>query len=250
MATTPSPVPAPAEPAQMNAFARMFGVLFSPGDTFRDIARAPGWIVPVIVYMVLGLLVIGVFSKRVGWDSFMRKQMERNASFAQLPPDQQRQRIEMATKVAPYTSSGGVIVVNLASVLLVGAILMGAFRVAMGSNLNYKQSLGIVSYAYMPLAVGGVLGIVILFLKDPQTVDLQNLVSANVGAFLAEETPRWQQALGQAIDLFSFWVIFLLATGFSVADPKKIKMGSALGVVIGAWVLWVLLKVGMAAAFS
>ena len=248
MATTPSP--APIEPASMNAFARMFGALFSPGETFRDIARAPGWIVPIIVYIVLGLTIMGVFSKRVGWEGFMRKQMERNARFAQLPPDQQRAQIAQATRIAPIFGAVNIVVFNVGGTLLVAAVLMGAFRVAMGSDLRYKQSLAIVSHAYMPLAVGAVLGILIILLKDPQAVDLENLVSANVGAFLSEETPRWLHSLGQSLDLFSFWVIFLLATGFSAADPKKIKTGGALGVVGGAWLLYLLVKVGLTAAFS
>jgi hypothetical protein len=53
-----------------------------------------------------------------------------------------------------------------------------------------------------------------------------------------------------AFDLFAFWNIILMAFGFSAADPKKISFGKALGTVVAVWLLWVLLKVGLAAAFS
>ena len=89
-----------------------------------------------------------------------------------------------------------------------------------------------------------------MFLKDPETVNLENLVGSNVGAFLSADSPRWLMRLGTSLDLFSFWTIFLLATGFAVADPKKVSLGKGLGIVIGTWAVYVCIRVGWAAAFS
>jgi hypothetical protein len=49
--------------------------------------------------------------------------------------------------------------------------------------------------------------------------------------------------------LFWFWTMALLAIGYAAANPKKISTGSAFAVVVGMWVVWVLVKVGFAAAF-
>jgi len=39
----------------------------------------------------------------------------------------------------------------------------------------------------------------------------------------------------------------MIAIGFAAANPKKIKTGSAFGIVFGIWILFVLCKVGWAA---
>jgi hypothetical protein len=38
--------------------------------------------------------------------------------------------------------------------------------------------------------------------------------------------------------------------GFSSVNPKKLKFSGALGWVVGTWLLYVLIKAGLAAAFS
>jgi hypothetical protein len=57
--------------------------------------------------------------------------------------------------------------------------------------------------------------------------------------------PLW--ALVTSLDLFSFWVVFLLATGFGVACKKA--TGSALWGVVIPWALIVGIKVGWSAMF-
>ena len=44
--------------------------------------------------------------------------------------------------------------------------------------------------------------------------------------------------------------MLLFSLGFSVANPKKVSFGKGLTFVVGIWVLYVLVKVGLAAAFA
>jgi hypothetical protein len=134
-------------------------------------------------------------------------------------------------------------------ILVVAGVLLGAVNLLAGASLNFKSSLGIVSYAYMPGVLGGLLGILVLFLKDPSTIDLENLVASNFAALLTSDTSKWLIALAKSFDLFVFWILLLLAAGFSAANPKKISMGKALGVVVGLWLVFVIVRVGLAAIF-
>jgi len=143
-----------------------------------------------------------------------------------------------------------VVLVPVLVVLVVAAIFLGVFNGICGTKLNFKTSMGIVSHSYVPGVIGALLGIVIIALKDPSTVDLQNIVASNAGAFLSSDAPRWQVALLGAFDLFSFWSIVLLAIGYSAAAPKKLPFGRALIWVLSVWVVFVLVKVGLTAAFS
>lgn len=138
-------------------------------------------------------------------------------------------------------------------VVVLAAIFLGVFNLIGGTQVKFKTSLGIVSYALTPLIISGVLGIVILYLKDPATVDLQNIVASNAGVFLSSDAPRWQMALLSALDVFSFWTMSLLAIGYSAAAPKKFSFGKAFAYIFAIWFIYVLVKVGAtaaAAAFS
>jgi hypothetical protein len=53
-----------------------------------------------------------------------------------------------------------------------------------------------------------------------------------------------------SLDLFSFWMMILMAIGYSATNPKKISVGKAFGSIIAVWFIYVLVKVGIAAAFS
>jgi hypothetical protein len=87
-------------------------------------------------------------------------------------------------------------------------------------------------------------------LKQPDQIDLQNLVASNAGTFLSSDAPKWLLALCTSLDIFTFWVLGLMAFAYSAVRPKKIKFGSALTWIVGIWVVFVLIKVGFAAMFS
>ena len=56
--------------------------------------------------------------------------------------------------------------------------------------------------------------------------------------------------LGKSIDIFSFWMLILIAVGFAAVNPRKLKFGQSLAIALGVWAVFVLLKVGAAWIFS
>ena len=152
--------------------------------------------------------------------------------------------------MAPIVAYVAVVLGPFIAAVVVGAVLMLAFNLIYGTKIGFVPSLGIVSYAWVPGIIGALLGILIIFLKDPSTVDLDHLVASNGGAFLADDSAKWLVTLLTAFDLFVFWNMILMAFGFSAADPKKLSFGKALGTVLGVWLIYVIVKVGLVAAFS
>lgn len=248
MATASSPTADMQAP--VNHFGRLFGALFSPKATFEDVARRPTWILPIVLLCVFGVVITTIFGQRVGWERFMENQFSKNPRIAQMPPDQRQQGLERAVKSAPYFGYFFGTVTYFALALLIAGVLMGAFNLLASAGVRYKAALGIVSHAMVPWALGGLLGIVVLLVKDPDAIDLENLVASNLGAFVPGEAARWLAALAKAFDVFVFWMIFLLAVGFTAANPKKVTTGKALGIVLVLWAVFTLLRVGWAAAFS
>jgi hypothetical protein len=204
----------------------------------------------LLLLCLLSLVITYLFGQRVGWRGFIEKQLAKSSRVQQLPPERREEILEQQTKLAPIIGYvlGPVAIVVVA--LVIAGVLMGVFDGIAGAGLNFGTSLAIVSHAWMPGVVAQLLGILILFVKDPSTVDIENLVASNPGAVLSEGTPVWLVKLASSFDLFSIWTILLLALGFSVARPRKLSFGRALGLVVVLWVAYVLVKVGWAVVFS
>lgn len=245
---------APQAPQSIGAIGRIIGAIVNPRPTFEDIARKPSWLAPLLVLIIVQCAIIAIFTQRVGWRAFMEKQIAQSASaqrrMEQLPPDQREQIINRQAQFASVFGYVGVIIgVPLVSVII-AAIFLGIFNAASSAGLDFKTSFGIVSHSYMPGLIAALLGILILYIKAPDQIDLQNLVASNVGAALSSDSPKWLQVLATSIDVFSFWIIGLMALGYSAARPKKISMSTGLTWIIALWAVFVLCKVGLTAMFS
>jgi len=174
----------------------------------------------------------------------VQKQME------SMTPDQREKMLETQTKAASIFGYVGVVLGTFIGALLVAAVLLAAFNLIAGAKISFTTSLGIVAHSWVPGIIVGLLGILIIFLKDPSTVDIQHLLATNPGAFLSDDAPKWQESLLSSFDLFVFWYIILMSIGYSATNPKKISFGKAFGTVVGVWLFYVIVKVGFAAAFS
>ncbi|HEY0702922.1 MAG TPA: YIP1 family protein [Candidatus Acidoferrales bacterium] len=248
MTSVPTPLPEPA--GSDNSFARIFGALFSPKPTFASIVQRPTWIVPVILGCILFIAVVFAFTQRGGWTSFMEKQVAGNSRVQQMTAEQRDNLIEKQAKFAPiFGYVEGVIIPPLAAVIVAG-VLLGIFNLSGATQTTFKVALAIVAFAWTPWLIHGLLSILIVCLKDPSTIDLQNVVASNPGAFLPDDSAKWLTALLGSIDIFALWTLFLLAIGFSATNPKKLSVGKAFALAAAGWIIFVLLKVGLTAAFA
>lgn len=248
MATTPAP--APEAQATLGPFARVVGVLFSPGKTFEDIVRKPSWLLPVILSTALGLLVSVAINQRINWREYVGQQIEKSPRAAQLSSEQKQQQSEAGAKFAPisvyvFGTLGPVLVA-----LIVGLVMWGAYSLLGGISTNFGTAFGIAAHAFLTGLVSSPLFILILYLKPFGTADLDNPVAANIAAFLPEESAKWLVALCKSIDVFVFWTLILLAIGFAAVNPKKLKGAKSFTIALTVWAVYVVCRVGWAFIFS
>ena len=250
MSTTVA-VSAPEPPQQqISAVGRLIGVFFSPGATFADIARKPSWLAPVVVMTVLGLIVSFALNQRVNWHDVVMKQIDASSRASQLSTEQKEQQADVGAKFSVPFSYGIGLLGPILAVLIVGGVMLGAYNLLGGANATFKASMAIVSHAYFVTIISSLLFVLVLFLKPAGTVDLENPVATNLGAFMPDTAAKWLVKLATSIDLFSFWVMALIAIGFAAWNPRKLKFGSAFGIALLVWGVYVVCKVGWAAIFS
>jgi hypothetical protein len=230
----------------MGEIRRLAGIFWEPRPVFEDLAAKPRFLVPLILLTVLSTVYLAAFAKVIGFEDLTRRQLESNPRTAQLPAEQRERAIEQGAKfAAPMAYAGGIVGITLVS-LLVAGVLLGCMNLAGGAKLRYSQAFSITCYSWLPSGIAQVLALIILFLKDPADFDLQHPLPLNVGAFLDRASVGgFVHSLASSIDLFSIWIILLMALGFSTA-AKKMSFGKALGLVLLPWGGWVLLKSALA----
>jgi hypothetical protein len=244
------PSSAPVEPEKPGGFFQnLIDVYFSPREAFTRIVRSPSFLLPLAGYLLLVLGFTGIWMSKVEPREFMKMQLEESGQWDKIPAEQRDTILESAaSRIKVFGWIGPVVFVPL-MLVVTAAALMFVFRFFYASEATYKQAFAIVTWVFF--AVGLVttpLILLVLQLKGDWNVDPNSAVQANLGLLLDKSEaakPLW--ALATSIDVFSLWMVFLLAVGFGVASRKT--TGSAFWGVAIPWILIVLVKVGWAALF-
>ncbi|PWT85250.1 MAG: hypothetical protein C5B56_14345 [Proteobacteria bacterium] len=250
MATTTVAPPAPEAQPALSGISRIFGVFFSPKPTFEDIVRKPTWIAPVILITVLSLVVCVVLNQRMNWRDYVSQQIDKNPRAAQLSAEQKEQQIEAGAKYAPIFTYAFGVPAPVVFVLVLSLVMWGAYSLLGGISTNFVTALGIIAHASLVSVVSTILFLVILFLKPPGTIDLDNPVAANAAAFLSEDSAKWLVTLFKQFDIFTFWTLILIGIGFAAINPRKLKAGKAISIGFALWAAYVVVRTGIAFVFS
>ncbi len=235
---------------QISALGRVFGVLFNPKETFADIVRKPTVLVPILLMAVLGCGVAYMMNQKIDWYSFIRHKIEQSPRAANMSAEQINQAAQMQSRFSPPFAYGIGILGGLLGSVIMGLVYWGAFSMLGGISARFKQAWAIAAHASMTSLISSPVLLLVLFLKDRGDVDPETMLVSSAGGFLSEDAPRWLFSIASSFELFWFWTMFLLAVGFATINPRKMTTGKALGIVVGVWLVWVVIKAGFAAVFS
>jgi hypothetical protein len=245
---TESPSPVAPEPAG-SFFQNLIDVYFSPREAFTRIVRRPGILLPLVGYAVLVLGFTGIWMSRMDAREFMKTQIEQSGRADRIPAEQREAIIEQQAKWMPIFAWVMGPVGIAVTLLVISVTLMFVFRFFYASEVAFRQAFAIVTWVFFAVAlVSTPLLLLVLQLKGDWNLNPQEVIQANLGLLLDKSTAAKPLfALLSSIDVFSLWMIFLLAVGFGVASKKT--TGSAIWGVAIPWILIVLGKVGWAAIF-
>jgi hypothetical protein len=253
MATEPVPasMPAAAPQASISPFGRILGMFFSPKATFEDIVRKPTWILPTLLIFVLGAGGTIALNQHFDWRGYMAQQIEKSPRAANLSADQKQQQIEMGAKFSPAFAYVFGVLLPVTGLLVIALVLWGAYNLMAGIGANFKTSFAIVSHAFVPASIiGTILFVTVLFLKPIGSFDLENPVATNLAILLPEDSAKWLVGLCKNIDLIEFWKLALLGIGFAAVNPRKLKGAKSFTIVFSVFLVYVLVRTGIAFIFS
>jgi hypothetical protein len=244
--------PTDAQQSQtLSQLERVVNTFIEPSKTFNDIRRNQSWWLPFVIMAVLGYAFCFTAVQHVGWESLttnVLKSQPRNAEkLDKATPAEQAQMLSFTKGIMEGFMVGSPLVVLVASALF-ALLLWGGFSFVLGGTTNYREMFAVTIFASLPNALNSVIAIVTVLASDPQTYNLNVPSPAALAYFLSPDSAPWLVALAKSLDVFSLWSLAL--AGFGGALVAKVKPIRGIAMVFGVWILYVLVKTGIAAAMS
>src|SRR5271157_4535713 len=147
MTTTPEPVPQAQTPVPH--FGRILGVFFNPTKTFEEIGQRPSWLLPLMLFILLGTGVGIELAQRVNWEQVISQKMDASPQAQQLSPAQRERQIELGEKFSKVVCYMAGLVGSPIMLLIFAAVYLGAFNLIANAGLRFGQSIGIVAHAML-----------------------------------------------------------------------------------------------------
>ena len=141
-----------------------------------------------------------------------------------MPADQREQAINNAVKFAPPITYATVVIARFLDSGDRGGGDAWRIQFAGRNAINFKVALAIVSFSWIPLAIHGLLSLILLFVKSPDTIDLEHLVASDVGAFPFGDSPKMADVAVHFAQLCLRSGRLRCGLGFSAASPKKVSI--------------------------
>ena len=192
-------------------------------------------ILPALLALILaGLVPVGIAYQRGIIDLRVRQRLASDMPAEQLSPEQRQEMLEQSERFAPYLLVAG----PLVGLFAASASFHGLLLLWSKDHPSFRAVCAVVAHAWLPLALYSLVSVPILLAKDPREVDLDNVITLANPAFLvsAAEQPKLYRVAG-SMDLFSFWIIGLLALGLGRLARRP--AWSVLPLVVAPWVLYI-----------
>ncbi|MCS6817946.1 MAG: YIP1 family protein [Blastocatellia bacterium] len=235
----------------LGPLSRAIGIIFSPTETFADIARHPTWAFILIVTIALSSAALFLLQFRIPnietrYKELIRQQIEETLEKrgAAKPPQEALDRqVEMQARLFRFLPLLPVGAIPIVALFLAGVFFLGLLLLQ--AETTFKKTFSVVSWSYgVTSSIGALLSLIVLSLRDPELLDPTNpegWVTTNLGAMLglsAEKTHPALFAFLTSLDIFTIWFLVLAAIGFS-AISRKLSVRKSAVLVFALWGVWI-----------
>jgi hypothetical protein len=246
------PIQLSQEPAPLSEGQRLIGTFVSPSKAFTDLRRNASWWAPFLIIAIVSLSFVYVVDQKVGFSKVVENMIQLQPKQAEridrIPADQRPAIMQRQAAITKFISYA-VPVIALVIYAVFAALLYATLKFAASGDLKYKTLFAVIVYSRLPLIFGPLLAILSLLAGvSSDGFDMRNPVATNPGYFIGPDGSPVLRALLTPFDVFSLWSLILTAIGITCIS--KVKRGTALAVVFGWFVVYVLGGVLLAAATS
>jgi hypothetical protein len=202
--------------AAQGLFARIIGVLVSPGATFATVAARPRWLGVMAITLVISAACQYVIFSSPAIQEAMIDQATRNPNMS----DQQVAATERFIPILARAIPVATLVLGPVVSAAVAGILHLIFSTLMGGSATFKQVWAVLAHSGVISMLQGILGAGLVLLGAPPAGS--SPPGANLAIFvpMLEETRFVTRFLG-SIDLILVWWIVTLSIGLGVLYKRR-----------------------------
>lgn len=215
------------ETAEHSSFVRMGMAFVSPIEMFKDIAREPKPLMPILL-----LVVIALASAFMQMDVMVTYLNDTYASMGM--PQEQIDAVMGTAKMSALIVTPLLIIFSM----LVKAGFTNLLAGPLGAETTYKTTLAVVAYAYVVQALGLILRTVATMVTGSYGLTFSPAILVDL---------KTQPALSGFLanfDLFNIWYLVLSVIGFSIVG--KVSKGKAAVAIMTPAIIFVIITAGMA----
>ena len=234
----------------MSLIGRFFGVFFSPGETFEDVARKPDFIFPLVVGIVASVALVETMLWKIGAEQIVRHSLETSGRASSMSPEQMAQTVHNGATITSIIMHVSGVLGAPIFLLIIAGIGILFLNAILGAKASFKAVFSATCYAGLVRLVMVVMAVPLIFMGDAEHFNPQNPVPTNIGFFLDQaSTSKALYSLASSADVVTVWFLIILAIGLSKVTGGKTKTSTIFFMYFGAWMLWVLGSAGLALLF-
>jgi hypothetical protein len=201
----------------LSLFARFWGILTAPRETFADVAARPRWFdMMALVLIVTAICTGGFFATQVGQTAWLDKVAESaRQSGREMPEAQWATMQKVASYMGPIYAVSTLVIAPLMWLVVTG-LLFAVFNAALGGTATFRQLYAVFVHSTAVTVVQQ------LFVTPLNYVRETMSSATNLAVFLPmlDEGSFLAKLLGM-VDLFLIWWLVVLSIGLAVLFKRK-----------------------------
>lgn len=222
-------------------------VFYQPGKLFASLEkRRATWVAPLILGLLLSMGATIAAVRLIGMETIVRQRVQT----LRLTPEQMQAALDRANSPAQAYATYASVVVGGALLLLALAGILTLIAMAGSKQPKFSTNFSMVALAFFPYTLVSAIMTVLVLVASPDrsALDINNLLATNVGAFMDKDSlSKGLYSFFSSLDILTFAEIGLLSYGFSKVN--RTTFGFALFAVLSLWVVYVVIKMGVAMLF-
>ena len=248
----------PDAPPRMSTGATLIGIFFEPTRVFRNLRAHPRWMAAILIVGIVSAVYTTAFYRRLGPERIVNFTFDALEQSPLKPPpealaESRRTELEKASSTKSQVTNGISTIANgFFGVAFVAALcLLGVL--AFGGRMHFWQTFSVVAYVSLPVTViQKLISFLVLYLKAPEDIHpllgQESLVYDHLALLVSSKDHPILYTFLATFGILALYRIWLTAAGLREGG-YKVSSTAAWGVTITLTVLFLVLRLAMAAIF-
>jgi len=252
-------LPAVADaPPKMSTAGTLVGIFFEPTRVFRNLRAHPRWLAAILIAGIVSAVYTTAFYRRLGPERIVNFTYDALEESPLKPPpealaESRRTELEKAQSTSAKVTNGiSTVVAGFFGVAFVAALcLLGVL--AFGGRMHFWQAFSAVAYIGLPVTIiQKLISLLVLYLKAPEDIHpllgQESLVYDHLGLLVSSKDHPILYTFLTTFGVIMLYRIWMTAVGLRETG-YKVSSTAAWGVTITLTVLFLVLRLAMAAIF-